>query len=404
MSISQRLGLLRHPAESLRLRTLRGFSLVELMVAITIGLLIVAALLALYLNITRTNTEMAKANSLIENGRFAIQLIQNDLVHAGFWGAHVPQFDDLTFAATPTDAPSATVPNPCLDYSTPWSTAYKNDIVGIPVQAYGATPPSGSGCVTNFATNKKANTDVLVVRHAETCLPGVGNCEADTAGKLYFQAPFCSLESGYILDTAGYTLHKKDCVGTGTPPALPITSGTIADKRKIISNIYYVRDYAVTAGDGIPTLMRSQFDLDLVGVTLAHQAAQPLIEGIEGFSVEFGIDSMSDSGGAVVPTAAIVWADSTTKTSPTNRGDGIPDGAFTPCTDALPCTADQLTHVAAVKLYVLARANLATPGYTDTKTYTLGSTTLGPFSDSFKRHVFSTTVRLINVSGRRETP
>jgi type IV pilus assembly protein PilW len=418
VSISQRIGWLPHPAKSLRLRTLRGFSLVELMVAITIGLLIVAALLALYLNITRTNAEMAKANSLIENGRFAIQLIQNDLVHAGFWGAHVPQFDDLTFAATPTDAPSATVPNPCLDYSTPWSAAYKNDIVGIPVQAYGATPPSGPGCVTNFATNKQVNTDVLVVRHAETCLPSVGNCEAYTANELYFQAPFCSLEGGYILDPAPdpvpdpaldpaldpaqYTLHKKDCVGTGTPPALPITSGTPADIRKFISNIYYVRDYAVTAGDGIPTLMRSQFDL--VGGTLAHQAAQPLIEGIEGFSVELGVDSVSDSGGAVVPTAAIVWADSTTKTSPTNRGDGIPDGAFIPCTDALPCTADQLTNVAAVKLYVLARDNLATPGYTDTKTYTLGSTTLGPFSDSFKRHVFSTTVRLINVSGRRETP
>ena len=410
MSISQRIGLLRHPAKSLRLRTLRGFSLVELMVAITIGLLIVAALLALYLNITRTNAEMAKANSLIENGRFAIQLIQNDLVHAGFWGAHVPQFDDLTFAATPTDAPSATVPNPCTDYLTPWSAAYKNDIVAIPVQAYGATPPSGSGCATNFATNKKANTDVLVVRHAETCLPGVGNCEARTPGKLYFQAPLCSLESGYILDTAldpafdpaPYTLHKKDCVGTGTPPALPIMSGMFADIRKFISNIYYVRDYAVTAGDGIPTLMRSQFDL--AGGTLAHQAAQPLIEGIEGFSVAFGVDSVSDSGGAVVPTAAIVWADSTTKTSPTNRGDGIPNGAFTHCTDALPCTADQLTNVAAVQLFVLARANSATPGYTDTKTYRLGNTALGPFSDSFKRHVFSTTVRLINVSGRRETP
>lgn len=286
--------------------------------------------------------------------------------------------------------------------------------MGIPVQAYGygtgATPPSGSGCVTNFATDKQVNTDVLVVRHAETCLPGVGNCEADTANKLYFQAPFCSLESGYILDTAGYTLHKKDCVGTGTPPALPIASGTIADKRKFISNIYYVRDYAVTPTDGIPTLMRSQFDLDPkiltdpTDDTLEHLEAQPLIEGIEGFSVEFGIDSVSDSGGAVVPTAAIVWADPATKTSPTNRGDGIPDGAFTPCTHALPCTANQLTNVVAVKLYVLARATLATPGYTDTKTYTLGSTTLGPFSDGFKRHVFSTTVRLINVSGRRETP
>lgn len=381
-----------------------GFTLVELMVSMVIGLLIVLALVTLLINVTRNNTEMAKTNSQIENGRFAMQLIQNDLVHAGFWGGFVPQFDDLSFATAPVDAPSATVPNPCLAYSAPWTAAYKNDIIGISTQAYGATPPSGTGCVTNFATNKKANTDVLVVRHTETCLPGVGNCEADTAGKLYLQASLCELENAtpYVLDTTGFTLHKRTCVGTGTPPALPITSTDFADKRKFISNIYYIRDYAVTAGDGIPTLMRSQFDL--AAGTLAHQAAEPLIEGIEGFSVEFGIDNVSDSGGAVVPTAAIDWAVTTPPmTSPTNRGDGIPD-AFVHCTDAAPCTAAQLTNVVAVKLHVLARAREASPGYTDSKTYSLGSTPLGPFGDGFKRHVFSTTVRLNNISGRRETP
>ncbi len=43
-------------------------------------------------------------------------------------------------------------------------------------------------------------------------------------------------------------------------------------------------------------------------------------------------------------------------------------------------------------------------GYTDTRTYQLGGATLGPFNDRFQRKVFSTTVRLANVSGRRETP
>ncbi|MDO9143886.1 PilW family protein [Rhodoferax sp.] len=381
-----------------------GFTLVELMVSMAIGLLIVLALITLLINVNRNNSEMAKTNSQIENGRFAIQLIQNDLVHAGFWGGFVPQFDDLTFETVPNDAPSATVPDPCLAYSAPWTAAYKKDIIGISLQAYGTTPPSGAGCVTNFATNKKVNTDVLVVRHAETCLPGVGNCEADTAGKLYLQASLCELENAtpYVLDTTGFTLHKRTCVGTGTPPALPITSTDFADKRKFISNIYYIRDYAVTAGDGIPTLMRSQFDL--AAGTLAHQAAEPLIEGIEGFSVEFGIDSVSDSGGAVVPTAAIVWADPSAKTSPTNRGDGNPEYPFVQCTDAVPCTAAQLANVVAVKLHVLVRAREVSPGYTDTKTYTLGATTLGPFNDRFKRHAFATTVRLTNVAGRRETP
>jgi type IV pilus assembly protein PilW len=34
----------------------------------------------------------------------------------------------------------------------------------------------------------------------------------------------------------------------------------------------------------------------------------------------------------------------------------------------------------------------------------LGTAALGPFNDHYKRHVFSTSVRLTNISGRRETP
>lgn len=379
-----------------------GFSLVELMVAITIGLIITATLGALFLGINRTNQELEKADSQIENGRFAMQLLQADIVHAGFWGNFVPQFDNLSYSGAPSDVPSA-VPNPCLDYTTPWTAANITNYIGIPVQAYADTVPAGAGCITSLATNKKLNTDLLVVRHAETCVPGDANCEADVAGKLYFQSSQCELENAtpYILAKSTFTLHKRDCVGTGSPQTLPITAGTIAEKRKFISNIYYIRNYARTVGDNIPTLMISQFDLN-AGAT-AHQASVPLIEGIEGFSVELGIDNLSDTGAAVNYTTAVVWADPTNFISPTNRGDGIPD-TFIKCTDAVPCTSQQLMNVVAVKLYLLARADKVSPGYTDTKTYALGNTTLGPFNDGFKRHVFSTTIRVNNVSSRRETP
>ena len=415
---------LKSNAKSQHLALQKGFSLIELMISITIGLLIMVALGSLFLNINRSNNEMAKTNSQIENGRFAIQLLQEDIVHAGYWGAYVPQYDDLTIKGVPTGVPTA-VPNPCLAHAAPWTAAHVTNLIGIPIQVFGATPPSGAGCVTNLATNKKASTDVLVVRHAETCVPGEANCEVDTAGKLYLQASQCELEiappspdvpSPYKLGTSAFNLHKRNCVGTGIPQALPITAGSIAEKRKFISNIYYIRDYAQTVGDGIPTLMTSQFDLS--GGTLAHQAAVPLIEGIEGFHVELGIDSLSDTNEAVNYTVPIDWtknyvllSDTSTSNvgsiiynSPKNRGDGVPDGAFVNCTDAVPCTDAQLINVIAVKIYVLARADKVSPGYTDTKTYSLGSTTLGPFSDGFKRHVFSTTVRLINVSNRRETP
>ncbi len=64
----------------------RGVTLIELMIATVLGMIMMMALTALFINIARTNSEMAKTNAQIENGRFAIQLLGSDIVHAGFWG------------------------------------------------------------------------------------------------------------------------------------------------------------------------------------------------------------------------------------------------------------------------------------------------------------------------------
>jgi type IV pilus assembly protein PilW len=323
-----------------------------------------------------------------------MQLLENDIIHAGFWGTYVPQFDNLSITTAPTDAPNA-APDPCLAY-TSWSSAYKTNLLGISVQSYDTAPASCSAIVLN----QQPGTDMLVVRHAETCVPGVGNCAADTAGALYFQSSLCETENAtpYQLDTTGFTLHNRDCT-------------TLADKRKFISNIYYIRSYANTVGDGIPTLMRSSFDLS--NGVLAQQAAQPLIEGVDGLHVELGIDSLSRCGHAIDYTHAISYVNpltcavdavSTNNTQPDNRGDGTVDGAFVHCTSGSPCNVAQQTNTVVAKLYVLARASSSSSGYTDTKTYTLGSSTLGPYNDGYKRHVFMTSIQLANVSGRRETP
>lgn len=406
-----------------------GFTLIELMIAIVLGMLIVVALSALFVNISRTNTEMAKTNAQIENGRFAMQLLQGDIVHAGYWGSYVPKFDDMSMSYIPANPPvtpvvgqglaPTAVPDPCLTYNVAnWNVEYQNNLIAIPLQSY-AGAPTTTTCGANVVSSVEANTDVLVVRHAETCSLTVpagvreGNCEAHVAGKVYFQSSLCELEidggKHFLLnktgfDTLGTGLHKRDCVGTivGTnPAALPIASGTFADKRKFVSNIYYVRNF-----NDIPTLWRSRFDGE------AHQDAEPLIEGIEGFRVEFGIDSLGDLNPAtgtrtvVDYTKRLEWVDPLHRDTPLNRGDGAPDGAFVHCTSpgVAPCAVSDLANVVAVKLYVLARNKEETLGHTDTKTYTLGGTTMGPFNDHYKRHVFSTTVRLNNVSARRETP
>lgn len=458
-----------------------GMTIVELMVAMTISLLVLASLVNIYVNLSRANDEMAKSNSVIDNGRSAIQILQNDLVHAGYWGGFVPHFDELIFENVPPDVPTA-APDPCLAHAS-WSGEHQTNLIGIAV-ASSDELPAGSGCISFPA--QRAGTDVIVVRHVETCVPGGPNCDADTAGRLYMQIGMCDAEKNagvasgaasnslvldanasstngayagvtvrimsgtgmgqlrnissydgssrtatidapwsvipddtsvygfeYALGTASFPLHERDCAGTGTPASLPITAGPPAQKRRLISNIYYIADlpHPENAERTVPTLMRSQ--LDVSGGVLAQQAPVRLLDGVEMLRVELGIDNTGKTGAPVNYAAAVQWQDVTTKTHPTNRGDGSPD-FFKRCTSATPCTAAELMDVVAVKLYVLARSRDATPGYTDTKVYCLGepaadgscpaSNTIAAANDSFKRHVFTTSMRLNNVSGRRETP
>jgi type IV pilus assembly protein PilW len=380
-----------------------GLSLVELMIAMTLGLLIIAVVAKLFIDTSRTNNEMAKMNAQIENGRFAIQIVESDLVHAGFWGGYVPEFDDLTasITAAPTDAPTD-IPDPCPGYTVnDWQNKtatipanYRRNLIGIPVQAYDAD--SMTDCNTVVASPKSA-TDVLVIRHADTSVVTDTTCD-DT---VCFQASRCEAE---INAGNRYRLGIKD---PASPSALDFgltqrqcstaTAADFAEKRKFMSTLYWVRN------DN--TLMRSQLSSGAVYDT------QPMIDGIEGLRVEFGLDTLSDNGNVVDYGAPIVWADSGNLTSPTNRGDGSTEQYVRGSTAT---TVDQLANVVAVKLFILARASSETPGYTDTKIYCLGPSNadgscptgnaLGPYNDHFKRHVFNSTVRLNNISGRRETP
>ena len=385
--------------------TQKGFTLIELMVALTMGLLIMLALITMLINVSRNNNEMSKTNRVIENGRFALQLLESDISHAGYWGGYVPEFDNLTVTAAPTDVPTA-VPDPCLTYSSAnWTTAHKANLLGLSIQGYEipSTVPSPTLSVcASIVTSPKANTDVLLVRHAETCLPGVGNCAVVNAADLNLQVNRCGTTSvltpPYVLsnDSTTLTLKQRNCTAAN-------------ENRRFMSSLYYVRNYSVTAGDGIPTLMRSQFGQ--VSGVLQHKSADAMIEGVEGFRVEYGVDNLSDSGAAVDFTTAINWASAT---SPTNRGDGTPDDRYVRCTTAAACTVAQLMNTVAVKIYVLIRSENTSSGYTDSKVYCLSSSgcptgespsrTLGPFNDGYKRHLFTQTVRLNNISTRRETP
>lgn len=401
-----------------RARTLqRGLTLVELMVGVALSLLVILAMLTLLMNVNRNSTELARTNSVIDNGRMAQQLIESDLVHAGFWGGYVPTFDDLSVTGavgSVNDAMTVTfptaLPDPCAAVAT-WNTDYRAQLIGLPLQVYQVSSSGASPVCASIITPATAqpNSDVLIVRHAAPCVANASASEPEclnTAGNMFFQLSRCPT------DTARFAL-------SATATDLVLKNGTCATTAPVyrfVSTIYWVRNYFMTPGDNVPTLVRTRFQLQ--GGVLAHQNTETLVDGIQALRIQLGVDNVSKptvAGGTGTTLTTTLfqqdvgWASTTDTYTPTKRGDGNVDAYVTCAASGSPCSDPvqgpfNLANTVAVTVGVLARASSATPGYTDVKSYSIAGSNIGPFNDAYKRHVYAETVRLNNVSMRREVP
>ena len=63
-----------------------GFSLVELMVSMVLGIILIAGAVSIYIATKQSYTEVEKVAALTENARFAEQILGDSLRLAGFFG------------------------------------------------------------------------------------------------------------------------------------------------------------------------------------------------------------------------------------------------------------------------------------------------------------------------------
>jgi type IV pilus assembly protein PilW len=343
------------------------------MIALTIGLLLLTGLTLIFVNSSQANRELQKTAQQIENGRYASDILNQNLRLAGFYG----HFHELPPAP-------AGLPDPCETASP----TLLHDALALPVQGYRAgvnpnTVPdfSGTNCAALLpATNLQPGSDVLVIRRADTnALPRPAGVAQ--AGEVYLQATATQAEvqfgNGAAIDTTKKANGDESTLFLATgapPPPAPI--------RKLHVHVYFVAPCSVGSGadgvcqagdDTIPTLKR----LELAAGTMR---LVPLVEGIEYLKLEYGIDNVPT---AIHPVTGV-------------RGDGT--------VDSFIATPADWSEVIAAKVYVLARNTEPTAGHEDDKTYFLGTATVPPTNDRFRRHVYTAAVRLMNTSGRREIP
>ncbi|HEY9199287.1 MAG TPA: prepilin-type N-terminal cleavage/methylation domain-containing protein, partial [Gammaproteobacteria bacterium] len=82
----------------------RGFSLTELMIGSTVGLIVIAGAVQLYLVNLRATTDNLRLSRLNQELRASLDLLQNDLRRAGYW-TFTPVLD------SPTDNPFQSADN-----------------------------------------------------------------------------------------------------------------------------------------------------------------------------------------------------------------------------------------------------------------------------------------------------
>lgn len=353
------------PVETGRGRRLGGFSLVELMVSLAIASVLLLGLVILFAGNSASRTELDKSSQQIENGRYALQMLTDEVRHAGYYGPLV---------SAPTSSLTA-LPDPCYAIANDGTNDDITKAMTLPMQGYAGAASASAldtgklACLT-AAAGYKPNTAVLVVRRAST---------SATTG---FNSAYFNIQvSGCFADTSKYILSKTSSAFTlhtnTSPGCTPLTSAPTATISPYFVRIYFIStcsgtDCTASGADTVPTLKR--IDL-LSGGTTGN--ITPIVDGIENLQLDYGIDT---------------------------SGDGVPD-VYTNTTAhpaSTPSSVTEWSQVMSVRIYLLARNSQQTTGYTDTKKYSLGPVTINSPGDAYKRHAYAELARLINPAERLE--
>jgi len=234
----------------------RGLTLVEMMVAMVIGLVLVVAMSAMFVNSSNSRREVELSSDVIESGRYGIDVLSRELSQTGFYG----------LLATPTGATS-NVGNLCSNSVPLWGDSLPSHLVGIQ-----------GGDVSPACLARKAGTDAVFIQRASTCVAGSAGCGAEDPALAYLQVSECGEEYNtagkqFVLkkgNDAAFVLKTKAC------------AAAVAERRQVVRRIYYVSPADV--------LSYIEFRPDADPITVA------IVENIEQMQISYGFDTKPGDG------------------------------------------------------------------------------------------------------------
>lgn len=303
-----------------------GVSLVEIMVALTVGLVLIAGVGQIYLSSKQTYRVQDAQSRLQENARYALELLTNDIRMAGFMGciSRVPSINNTLNGPPPSFDPGDGIQG-WEATGTDYGTAVTITVNATPVSTAGGQW-SAAGGNTLDATTAVPNSDVIRIwRGGDN--PAIINNITPGANTVLNVTPNAITQVGDILlisdctnadwvqacnvqPIAGGT-SINEVLSAGCTPgniaSLPVKTKAGGELVQLVSNIYYIGKRADAAANE-PALFRRP-----LGATAANGnnnaaagAAVELVEGVENMQILYGEDTDADGNPNCYVTAASV--------------------------------------------------------------------------------------------------
>lgn len=332
----------------------QGFSLVELMVALTLSLLLLAGALSVMLSARVTYAENEKLARVQETGRTVMELVLRDVRAAGFNGCARP-FQIGDFANDIAGGPGSLLRNfeepvngyevgavlPALDADIADIGAAPNSDIVVIRAARDGQPSFRT--VSELVSPTPVSVPVQVAMPAGANIPvGTPLVIADCRGATAF------LATGFTPGGAGTAEISYNGVAAGGNLTRGFDLGAIVTPVDTI--VYYVGPDAAGTGSAL---------WQKVGT----DAPQELVQGVENLQFLYGLDT---------------------------NADRVPDAYM----DASGVT--NWNNVVSLQMAVLVRSEQEYGNLVDDRTYSLLGTDVGPFNDRRYRSMFTTTVAVRN--------
>lgn len=326
-------------------RNSKGFSLVEVMISLALGVVILMLIVQLFINTKNNHAQNDRVSETLESGRYALRQLATDLKETGYLGGVM---DPTTITQDPTVPPLGTDCGPAgvAGWAYDLTTYLQFDV--------NATTNQNYTCIANLYVPPTFANDILAIKRVATT-----PLTTDPTAPAALTNDTVYLRSDYSRACLWYYDQAKSTKPLST--SCPAPGATVNDWQYSV-NVYYIRSYYQNATDNTPTFCRESLGPDPNNNGAPTMQNVCLAPGVERFHVMFGIDI---------------------------DGDGTANEYIS------NPTATDMKRAVSARIYVLARALQQDSTISNDKQYTLGDEVVKT-TDKYYRRLYSTTVMLRN--------